>query len=196
MDDNIGNSVNAQGGYDNHKLEDNKSDNYSPSVSFNYGANSAGQSIKKSSSNKVPRARQQGNGGQNKRRNENKKKNVHPVNPNQTEKMIRQNDTIIKLLKEIRDRLPEPVAVEKPVAPAPKPEKKKKVVRKQRVYRFENDEAVVKESADEEVNLNVATEEVADTNVEAENQPKAEVVSDAGNIAPADETKDENLGNE
>lgn len=66
---------------------------YSPSSNYNYSQNGHGR-----------------NQGQNyqqpiRRRSDRFKKDY----PNNNEKLLRQNDIIIRLLKEIRDRLPEPV---------------------------------------------------------------------------------------
>jgi hypothetical protein len=66
---------------------------YSPSSNYNYSQNGHGR-----------------NQGQNyqqpiRRRSDRFKKDF----PNNNEKLLRQNDIIIRLLKEIRDRLPEPV---------------------------------------------------------------------------------------
>lgn len=192
MDDNVGNSINAQGGYDNHKLEDNKTVNYSPSVSYNYGTdNNNMQSIKKSSQ-KSSRSRQQGGANQGKKRNDNKKKNNNPINPNQIDKMLRQNDSIIKLLKEIRDRLPASTDSES-VATTPvasKPEKKKKAPRKQRVYRFENDEAVVKDGADaDEGNLTTVIEKSVDTDSVEKNSKESVSSEKDGNSATNQDVK-------
>lgn len=77
------------------KFGDNKAKNYSPSTSYNYSPNGRGQG-------------QSGNYQQHPRRRVErfKKESI-----NYTEKLVKQNDIIIKLLKDIRDKLigPEPV---------------------------------------------------------------------------------------
>ncbi len=70
--------------------------NYSPSASYNYSPNGNYQSQSPSARRRPDR--------NNKRHNNNNNNNN---NNNQTEKLIKQNDLIIRLLKEIRDRLPE-----------------------------------------------------------------------------------------
>lgn len=71
---------------------------------------------------------------------------------NQSDKVIKQNDMIIKLLREIRDRLPEP----------PKATKKPKPQRKQSIYRFDEKDA----ETQNDVVLDTATvEEVPNTDV-------------------------------
>lgn len=66
--------------------------NYSPSASFNYnGGNYQNQSAQSPSSRRRP--------------DRNGKRHV---NNNQNDRLVKQNDIIIRLLKEIRDRLPEP----------------------------------------------------------------------------------------
>jgi hypothetical protein len=75
-----------------------KSPNYSPSTSYNYGQQNgynpqAGYG-----------AQTGNNGNYQRRRPERFKRDV----PNTADRQLRQNDIIIRLLKEIRDRLPEP----------------------------------------------------------------------------------------
>jgi hypothetical protein len=68
-----------------------KNPNYSPSISYNYS----------------PQTGYNGNTQMHsRRRNNNDRFRREPTNSN--ERVIRQNDIIIRLLKEIRDRLPEP----------------------------------------------------------------------------------------
>ncbi|MBD3315206.1 MAG: hypothetical protein GF344_05420 [Chitinivibrionales bacterium] len=80
-------------------FKDNKSPNYSPSASYNY--NPSGQV-----NYQTP---QQNNQNQHqpqhsRRRNDRHKKE----NSTMTDRLAKQNDVIIRLLKEIRDRLPQP----------------------------------------------------------------------------------------
>ncbi|MFP4416780.1 MAG: hypothetical protein ACLFSB_05880 [Chitinispirillaceae bacterium] len=68
--------------------------NYSPSASYNYnGGNYQHQSAQSPSSRRRPD------------RNNNGKRHSNNA---QAERLVKQNDMIIRLLKEIRDRLPEP----------------------------------------------------------------------------------------
>lgn len=78
-----------------------KSHGYSPSSSFNfnYGNNSQYNGNHQSSQQHHPRKRPGFKG-----------------NSNRDDRLIKQNDTIIRLLREIRDRLPAPVKEENPVA--------------------------------------------------------------------------------
>ena len=76
-----------------------KMDNYSPSTAFNY---SPGTGF---------------TGGQQHPRHRNDR--FKRESPSMTDRIVKQNDIIIRLLKEIRDRLPGPVYQEqKPAAPA------------------------------------------------------------------------------
>ena len=79
------------------KYGDNKRPNYSPSTSFNYGrAQNNGQSQR--------RDRDNGNEQHPRRRVDRYRREVFTIN----EKIVKQNDQIISLLREIRDRLPGP----------------------------------------------------------------------------------------
>jgi hypothetical protein len=66
-----------------------KNPNYSPSISYNYS----------------PQSGYNGNAQMHPRRRTDRFRR-DPINPN--DRLVRQNDIIIRLLKEIRDRLPEP----------------------------------------------------------------------------------------
>jgi hypothetical protein len=69
-----------------------KNPNYSPSISYNYS----------------PQAGYNGNSQMNPRRRNDRNDRFRRESLNPNERVIRQNDIIIRLLKEIRDRLPAP----------------------------------------------------------------------------------------
>lgn len=75
-----------------HKYGDNKGPNYSPSASYNYNNRNSGGYQQQQ---------------QVRRRNDRYRRNVYNFN----DKIVKQNDLIIRLLKEIRDRLPEPQVI-------------------------------------------------------------------------------------
>jgi hypothetical protein len=76
------------------KFGDNKRENYSPSTTYGHGQG-RGQGVQH-------RDRDSGNEQSPRRRVDRYRREVFSIN----EKLLKQNDTIIQLLKEIRDRLP------------------------------------------------------------------------------------------
>jgi hypothetical protein len=77
-----------------------KSTNYSPSTSYNYSPQTGHT------------------GGQAQMHPRRRIENFRRETPNASDRILRQNDIIIRLLKEIRDRLPEPPAVNREDADA------------------------------------------------------------------------------
>lgn len=127
MEDNRGNSFDAQG---QNKFSNDNAGNYSPSTSFNY---TNGKNSTSAGPSSVNRGRTQQHP---KRRGDRFKRETI----NQSDKLVKQNDAIIKLLKEIRDRLPEP----------PKATKKAKPQRKQSIYRFDENDATQKDAPNQD----------------------------------------------
>lgn len=78
-----------------HKYDDNKGSRYSPSTSYNYNQNGhmrgQGQSYQQHPRRRIDRYKRESIGS--------------------SDRLVKQNDIIIKLLKEIRDRLPKPVQI-------------------------------------------------------------------------------------
>lgn len=87
------------------KLVAEKKGNYSPSASYNYSPGNSFSGQQHSSSG--PHHHIQ-------RRNDNFKRD-RDGGGHQSDRLAKQNDTIIRLLKEIRDRLPAPVVEDEPV---------------------------------------------------------------------------------
>jgi hypothetical protein len=80
-----------------------KSGNYSPSTSYNYN------NPRTSNANYLPQQQNmRNNNGKRLDNNNNKFRRPTQNNNNSNDRVIRQNDIIIRLLKEIRDRLPPP----------------------------------------------------------------------------------------
>lgn len=75
-----------------HKYGGNQNGAYSPSTSYNYSQSNHG------------RAQGEGNQQHPRRRNDRYRRE----SMNTSEKLVRQNESIIKLLREIRDRMPKP----------------------------------------------------------------------------------------
>lgn len=148
MEDNRGNSFDNQG---QNQFSSDNAGNYSPSASFNY---TNGKSNSQGGSG-INRGRTQQHP---KRRSDRYKRETI----NQSDKLVKQNDMIIKLLKEIRDRLPEP----------PKSAKKTKPQRKQSIYRFDDDDAKLLDAVTEENDTEIEAEEVSENSAESneENQ--------------------------
>lgn len=86
-----------------------KSQAYSPSMNYNYNGNQAQHGNHGNHSTHGNHGNSGFNNQQNQRRKPNQfKRDNHGVN----DRLVKQNDIIIRLLKEIRDRLPEPPVVE------------------------------------------------------------------------------------
>lgn len=104
-DDNKGQKANGSRKDVLQKFQEIKKGNYSPSASYNYNPTSPFNTLQTNHNH----------GNQNPRRRDGN----HPrrEGPGSSERLARQNDVIIKLLKEIRDRLPAPAQPHKSERP-------------------------------------------------------------------------------